>query len=154
MDPRDLNEALGRELYYTHSTGEITTKFPNRDRMEHARHFPTSTEMCMDDHLTLITKKTQQQHFQDKTSEQSYSTHSPQKKKTVHSHAEFPPGMENTPNFLGKQFLQEKGKFMDTGTLTLGIITLIKFLNRYSTLSALTHQATDYKPGKFHQNSQ
>ena len=59
LDPRDLNEALGRELYYTHSTGKITTKFPNKDRMEHARHFPTSMEMCMDDHLTLNTEKTQ-----------------------------------------------------------------------------------------------
>ena len=28
--------------------------------------------------------------------------------------------MENTPNFLGKQFLQGKEKFMDTGTFTLG----------------------------------
>ena len=118
LDPRDLNEALERELYYTHFTGEITTKFPSRDRMEHARHFPTSMEMCMDDHLTLTTEKTQQQHFQDKTSEQSCSTHSPQKKNTVHSHAEFPPGMENTPNFLGKQFLQGKEKFMDTYTFT------------------------------------
>ena len=56
---RDLNEALERELYYTHSTGEITTKFPSRDRMEHAGHFPTSMEKCTDDHLTLITEKTQ-----------------------------------------------------------------------------------------------
>ena len=93
LDPRDLNKALEREPYYTHSTGEITTKFPSRDRMEHARHFPTSLEMCMDDHLTLTTEKTLRQHFQDKTSEQSCSTHSPQKK-TVHSHAEFPPDME------------------------------------------------------------
>ena len=121
--------------------------------MEHARHFPTSMEMCMDDHLTLTTEKTQRQHFQDKTSEQSCSTHSPQKK-TVHSHAEFPPGMENTPNFPGKQFLQGKEKFMDTGTFTLGTIILINFLNRYSTLSALTHQATDYRPGRVHQNFQ
>ena len=59
MDPRDLNEALEREPYHTHSTGEITTKFPNRDRMEHARYFPIHMEMCMDDHLTLITEKTQ-----------------------------------------------------------------------------------------------
>ena len=59
LDPRDLNEALERELYYTHSTGEITTKFLNRDRMEHTRHFPTHMEMCMDNHLTLITEKTQ-----------------------------------------------------------------------------------------------
>ena len=59
LDPRDLNEALEREPYHTHSTGEITAKFPSRDRMEHARHFPTSIEMCMDDHLTLIIGKTQ-----------------------------------------------------------------------------------------------
>ena len=67
MDPRDLNEALEREPYHTHST----TKFPSRDKMEHAGHFPTHMEMCMDNHLTLITEKTQQQHFQDKTSEKS-----------------------------------------------------------------------------------
>ena len=89
--------------------------------------------------------------FQDKTSEQSCSTHNLQKK-TAHSHAEFPPGMENTPNFLGKQFLQGKEKFMDTGTFILGNIILINFLNRYSTLSTLTHQATHYKPGRVHQN--
>ena len=59
LDPRDLNEALEREPYYTHSTGEITAKFPSRDRMEHARHFPTSMEMCMDNHLTPTTEKTQ-----------------------------------------------------------------------------------------------
>ena len=59
LDPRDLNEALGREPYHTHSTGEITTKFPSRDSMEHAGHFPTSMEMYIDDHLTLTTEKTQ-----------------------------------------------------------------------------------------------
>ena len=62
--------------------------------------------------------------------------------------------MENIPIFLGKQFLQVKEKFVDTGTFTLGTIILINFLNRYSTLSALTHQATDYKPGRVHQNFQ
>ena len=154
LDPRDLNKALEGELFYTHSTGEITTEFPNRDRMEHARHFPTPMEMCMDDHLTLITERTQQQHFQDKTSEQSFSTHRPQKKSTALSHAEFPPGMENTPNFLGKQFLQGKEKFMHTGTFTLGTIILINFLNRYPAFSTLTHPATDYKPGRFQQNFQ
>ena len=154
LNPRDLNEALERELYHTHSTGEITTKFPNRDRMKHAGHFPTPMEMCMNNHLTLTTETTQQQYFQDKTSVQSCSTHSPQKKNTVHSHAEFPPGMENTPIFLGKQFLQGKEKFVDTGTFTLGTIILSNFLNRYSTLSTLTHQATDYKPGRVPQNFQ
>ena len=142
LDPRDLNEALEREPYHTrsvdeitaksqgitvftianfktHSTKKITAKFPSRDKMEHAEHFPTPMEMCMDDHLTLITEKTQRQQFQAKASEQSCYTHSispdPQKN-TVHSHAEFPPGMENIPNFPGKQFLQGKEKFVDTGT--------------------------------------
>ena len=136
--------------FKTHSTREITEKFPSRDKMEHARHFPTSMEMCMDNHLTLITEKTQQQQFQVKTSEQS--SHS--QKNTVHSHAELPPGMESIPIFPGKQFLQGKEKFVDTGIFTLGTIILINFLSRYSALSALTHQATDYKPGRVHQNFQ
>ena len=165
MDPRDLNEALEREPYHTrsvdeitaklqgmtvftianikaHSTREITTKFPSRDKVEHARHFPTSMEMCMDDSLTLTTEKIQQKQFQDKTSEQSCSTHSispDSQKNTVHSHAELPPGMEHIPIFPGNQFLQGKEKFVDTGTFTLGTIILI-FLNRYSALSALTYQ--------------
>ena len=154
LDPRDLNEALEKELCHTHSTWEITTEFPNRDRMEHARHFPTHMEMCMDNHLTLITEKTQQQHFHDKTSEQSFSTHRPQKKSTAFSHAEFTPGMESTANFLGKQFLQGKEKLMDTGTFTLGtnILISLNFLKRYSALSTLTHP--DFKPGTVPQNFQ
>ena len=62
--------------------------------------------------------------------------------------------MGSTPFFPGKQFLQGKEKFMDTGTFTLGIINLINFLNRYSALSTLTHPATDYKPGRVQQNFQ
>ena len=86
--------------FKTHSTREITTKFLSRDKVEHARPFPTSMEMCMDNHLTLTTEKIQQKQFQDKNSEQSCSTHSispDSQKNTVHSHAELPPGMENIP---------------------------------------------------------
>ena len=50
----------------------------------------------MDDHLTQNTGRVQRQHLQNKTFD--------------FSHAEFPPGMENTPAFLGKQFLQGKEK--------------------------------------------
>ena len=50
----------------------------------------------MDDHPTQNTGRMQRQHLQNKTSN--------------FSHAEFPPGMENTPAFLGKQFLQGKEK--------------------------------------------
>ena len=140
-------KALEREPYYTHSTGEITTEFPNRERVEHAGHFPTPMEMCMDNHLTQTTGRTQQQHLQDKTSEPSYPTHSLLPDFTF-SHAEFPPGMENTPVFPGNQFLQGKEKNMDTGTFTLGNI----ILNRYPALSTLTHQATELpatEDGKF-----
>ena len=44
----------------------------------------------MDDHLIQNTGRMQRQHLQN------------------FSHTEFPPGMENTPAFLGKQFLQGK----------------------------------------------
>ena len=62
--------------------------------------------------------------------------------------------MESTPNFLGKQFLQGKEKFMDTGTFTLGtnILISLNFLNRYSALSTLTHP--DFKPETVPQNFQ
>ena len=142
-----VEKALEREPYHTHSTGETTTEFPGR--VEHARHFPTHMEMCMDDHFTQTTEGTQQQYLQDI------------------SHAEFPSGMENTPSFPGKQFLQGKEGFtlpdmekmpvflgnqflqgkeknMETGTFTLGNI----ILNRHPALSALTH------PGRVQQNFQ
>ena len=117
-----VEKALEREPYYTHSTGETTTEFPGR--VEHARHFPTHMEMCMDDHFTQTTEGTQQQYLQDIR------------------HAEFPPGMENAPVFPGNQFLQGKEKNMDTGTFTIGNI----ILNRHPALSALTH------PGRVQQN--
>ena len=60
--------------------------------------------------------------------------------------------MESMQISLGNQFLQGKEKFVDTGTFTLGTIILINFLNRYPALSALTHQATDYRPRRVHQN--
>ena len=104
-------------------------------------------EMCMDDHLTQTTERTQRQHLQDKTSEQSCPTHSILPDFTFR-HAEFPPGMESTPFFLGNQFLQGKEESMDKGTFTLGNI----ILNRYPALSTLTHQATE--PGRVQQNFQ
>ena len=142
-----VEKALEREPYYTHSTGEITTEFPNRERVEHAGHFPTHMEMYMDDHLTQTIERTQQQHLQDKTSEPSCLTHSILPDFTFR-HAEFPPGMENTPAYPGNQFLQGKEKNMDTGTFTLRNI----ILNRYPALNTLTHQATE--PGRVQQNFQ
>ena len=75
--------------------------------MEHAEHFSAPMEMCMDDHLTHTTERIQQQHLQDKTYDQNCLTHNISPDFNF-SHAEFPPGMENTPSFLGKQFLQGK----------------------------------------------
>ena len=135
---------MEREPYYTHSTGEITTEFPNRERVEPARHFPTPMEMYMDNHLTQTTERTQRQHLQDKTSEQSCPTHSILPDFTFR-HTEFPPGMESTPFFPGNQFQQGKEESMDIGTFTLGNI----ILNRYPAFSTPTHQATE--PGSFQQ---
>ena len=126
-------------------------------RIEHAKHFPAPMEMCMDNHLTQTTERIQRQHLQDKTYEQNCLTHNILPDFTF-SHAEFPPGMENTPSFPGKQFLQgketithpdmekmpvllwnqsiqENEKDVDTCTFTSGSTTL----NRHSMLSTLTH---------------
>ena len=54
-----VRKKLTIHMDHTHSTGGIITLFPSRNRMEHAGQFPTHMEMCMDDHLTLITEKTQ-----------------------------------------------------------------------------------------------
>ena len=104
-------------------------------------------QMCIDDHLTQTTERTQQQHLQDKTALLSCPTHNIFPDFTFR-HAEFPPDMENTPVFPGNQFLQGKDKNIDIGTFTLGNITL----NRYPALSTLTHQTTE--PGRVQQNFQ
>ena len=100
------------------NTEKVNTHWVHSYRMEHAEHFPASMEMCMDDHHTQTTERTQQQHLR---------------------HAEFPPDMENTPVFLGKQFQQGNEKIMYTGTFTLGNT----ILNRYPALSTHTHQGME-----------
>ena len=96
---------------------KVNTHWVHSYRMEHAEHFPAPMEMCMDDHLTQTTERTQWQHHQDIR------------------HAEFPPDMENIPVFLGNQSQQGNEKIMDTGTFALGNT----ILNRYPTLSTHTH---------------
>ena len=61
LDPRDLNEALEREPYHTHSVDEIPAKFQSRDNMEPGRHFPTPMEKYTDNNLTLTPEKIQTQ---------------------------------------------------------------------------------------------
>ena len=103
------------------NTEKVNTHWVHSYRMEHAEHFPAPMEMCMDDHHTQTTERTQQQHLQDIR------------------HAEFPPDMENTPVFLGNQSQQGNEKIMDTGTFTLGNT----ILNRYPALSTHTHQGME-----------
>ena len=110
-----------------------------KDEMEHDRNFLAFMEKCMENNLTLNAEK-----IQFKQSQVSFYGHiwsengiSPDPKKIqALKHMEFPPDKETMRSFLG----------------------MINYLNRYSALSAhlaaplssLTHQATDYKPGKTH----
>ena len=110
-----------------------------KDEMEHDRNFLAFMEKCMENNLTLNSEK-----IQFKQKQVSFYGHvwsdqkiSPDPKKIqALKHMEFPPDKETMRSFLG----------------------MINYLNRYSALSAhlaaplssLTHQATDYKPGKIH----
>ena len=110
-----------------------------RDEMEHDRNFLAFMEKCMINNLTLNSEK-----IQFKQSQVSFYGHCwlkqgislDPKKIEVLNHMEFPPDKETMSSFLG----------------------MINYLNRYSALSAhlasllsaLTHKAMDYKPGKVH----
>ena len=102
-----------------------------KDEMEHDRNFLAFMEKCMENNLTLNLEK-----IQFKQSQVSFYGHIWSKKIQALKHMEFPPDKETMRSFLG----------------------MINYLNRYSALSthlaaplsALTHQATDYKPGKVH----
>ena len=110
-----------------------------RDEMEHDRNFLVFVEKCMSNHLTLSSEKIQFKQSQVSFYGHCWSKHgiSPDPKKIkALNHMEFPPDKETMRSFLG----------------------MINYLNRYSALSAhltaplsaLTHQAMDYKPGKVH----
>ena len=107
--------------------------------VEHDRNFQAFMEKCMENNLTLNSEKIQFKQSQVSFYGHCWSKHgiSPDPKKIqVLKHMEFPSDKETMRSFLG----------------------MINYLNRYSALSthlaaclsALTHQATDYKPGKFH----
>ena len=116
-----IHASQKQEIPLQVNTEKVNTHWVHSYRMEHAGHFPTPMEMCMDDHHTQTTERTQQQHLQEIR------------------HAEFPPDMENTPVFLGNQSQQGNEKIMDTGTFTLGNT----ILNRYPALSTHTHQGME-----------
>ena len=115
------------------------TVIADRDEIEHDRNFLAFMEKCMNNNLTLNSEK-----IQFKQSQVSFYGHcwskqgiSPDPRKIqALNHMEFPPDKETMRSFLG----------------------MINYLNRYSALSAhpavplsaLTHQAMDYKPSKVH----
>ena len=110
-----------------------------RDEMEHDRNFLAFMERCMENNLTLNSEKIQFKQTQVSFYGHCWSKHGispdPMKIQAL-KHMEFPQDKETMRSFLG----------------------MINYLNRYSALSAhltaslstLTHQATDYKPGKVH----
>ena len=110
-----------------------------RDEMEHNRNFLTFMEKCNSNNLTLNAKK-----IQFKQSQVSFYGHcwskqgillDPKKIEAL-NHMKFPPDKETMRSFLG----------------------MVNYLNQYSALSAhlaaplsaLTHQAVDYRPSKKH----
>ena len=110
-----------------------------KDEMEHDRNFLAFMEKCMENNLTLNLEKIHIKQSQVSFYGHIWSKHgiSPDPKKIqALKHMEFLPNKETIRSFLG----------------------MINYLNRYSALSAhlaaplsaLTHQATDYKPGKVH----
>ena len=110
-----------------------------KDEMEDDRNFLAFMEKCMENNLTLNMEKIQFKQSQVSFYGHIWSEHgiSPDTKKIqALKHMEFPPDKETMRSFLG----------------------MINYLNSYSALSAhlaaplnaLTHQATDYKPGKVH----
>ena len=110
-----------------------------KDEMEHDRNFLAFMEKCMENNLTLNSEKIQFKQAQVSFYGHFWSKHgiSPDPKKIqALKPMEFPPDKETMRSFLG----------------------MINYLNRYSALSAhlaaplsaLTHQATDYKPGNVH----
>ena len=110
-----------------------------RDEMEHDRNFLAFMEKCMEKTSLLTRGEIQFKQTQVSFYGHCWSKHgiSPDPKKIqALKHIEFPPDKETMRSFLG----------------------MINYLNRYSALSVhvaaplstLTHQATDYKPGKVH----
>ena len=101
-----------------------------RDEMEHDRKFLAFMEKCMENNLTLNSEK-----IQFKQTQVSFYRHSWSKHRI-------------SPDPMKIQALKHMRSFLG----------MINYLNRYSApsahlaapLSALTHQATDYKPGKTH----
>ena len=110
-----------------------------RNNEEHDSNLLAFLEKCKQNNLTLNLEKIQFKQSQVSFYGHCWSKHGispdPEKIQAL-NHMEFPPDKETMRSFLG----------------------MINYLNRYSALSAhltaplsaLMHQATDYKPGKVH----
>ena len=107
--------------------------------MEHDKNFLAFMEKCRNNNMTLNLEKIQFKQSQVSFYGHCWSKHgisSDPKKIQALNHMEFSPDKETMRSFLG----------------------MINFLNRYSALSAhlaaplsaLAHQAVDYKPGEVH----
>ena len=103
-----------------------------RDEMEHDRNFLAFMEKCMSNNLTLNSEKIQFKQSQVSFSGHCWSKHgiSPDPKKIqALNNMEFPSDKETLTSFLG----------------------MINYsAHLAASLSALTHQAADYRPGKVH----
>ena len=110
-----------------------------RDKMEHDRNFLAFMETCMSNNLTLNAEKIQfkqsQVSFYGQCWSKQWISLDPKKIEALNL-MDFPPDKETIRSFLG----------------------MVNYLNWYSALSAhltaplsaLTHQAVDYKPSKKH----
>ena len=107
-----------------------------RDEMKHDRNFLAFMEKWMHNNLTLNAEKIQFKQFQVSFHGHYWSKQGislDPKKIEALTHMKFPPDKETMRSFLG----------------------MVNYLNRYSahltaSLSALMHQAVDYKPNKEH----
>ena len=101
-----------RDLY----TSQLKSSFPPaihvpNNQMVHTCINCEHSHGHVDDHITQDTGRMQRQHLQDTIYEQNWPTHN-------FSHTRFTPDKENTPTFLGKQFLQGKEEITHTGINT------------------------------------
>ena len=110
-----------------------------KGEMEHDRNFLAFMEKCMGNNLTLNSENTQFKQTQVSFYGHCWSKHSisPDPKKIqALKHMEFPPDKETMRSFLGMINYQQ-----------------VLCTHLAASLSTLTHQATDYKPGKVHQEN-
>ena len=110
-----------------------------RDEMEHDTNFLAFMEKCMNNNLTLNSEKIQFKQSQVSFYSHCWSKHriSPDPKKIqALNYMEFPPDKETMRSFLGM----------------INYLIRCRALNAHLAvpLSALTHQAVEYKPCKVH----